>query len=291
MAPPPNTRVFAWDGLSFRVPETWCFAAYSYQTKHVARVELEDDYTIRLEVEWIKPRRQVDRDRVQKKYSKKAERIGKQANRSRRLHRLPKGWGGNVFTMNDGIEVMSAYYLSPDGEICAWFRGHFSKKDPEKAESIIAMIAKDCEVHTKGMVPWNVYDVAFEVPATFRLMRTSFHAGRKELIFIWRLRKYRIWFFSLAEIILRDNELLDWAVEYLNADKYLKGPIFYVKDGEIRSRRTWRYPVGHKEEIGRMSYRYHVTCHHDAEANQIVLAVFQHRRKSDLLQLPRPALP
>ncbi|MDP7741024.1 MAG: hypothetical protein QGF67_06270 [Lentisphaeria bacterium] len=279
-----NSHSIAWDGISFLVPESWSFASYSYKKKGVTSIQLEDDYNIRLEVEWTRPHAKLNLDRIRKRYAKKAQGVEKHATKSFEYRGLPSGWGAHLYTMPDGFELLSAYYLSPQSEVCVWFRGHFSDKDPEDPEEVLKLMT-GCEVRTKGMVPWSVYDIQFEVPSKFRLLRTAFHAGRKELTFQWRLRKYRLWFFSLAEIILRDHDMLEWVVDFLNKSKDIKGPKFVIENGSICAKRRWRYPIGHNEEIGRLCFQYKIDCVHLEEENQIALSIFQYRTKSDLKQL------
>jgi hypothetical protein len=279
-----NSHSIAWDGISFLVPESWSFAAYSYKKKGVTSIQLEDDYNIRLEVEWTRPHAKLNLDRIRKRYAKKAQGVEKHATKSFEYRGLPGGWGAHLYTMPDRFELLSAYYLSPQNEVCVWFRGHFSDKDPENAEEVLKLLTS-CEVRTQGMVPWSVYDIQFEVPSKFRLIRTAFHAGRKELTFQWRLRKYRLWFFSLAEIILRDNDMLEWVVDFLNKSKDIKGPKFVIENGNICAKRRLRYPIGHNEEIGRMCFKYKIDCVHLEKENQIALCIFQYRTRSDLRQL------
>lgn len=279
-----NSHCIAWDGISFLVPETWSFASYSYKKKGVTSIELEDDYNVRLEIEWTRPHAKLNLDRVRKRYAKKARGVERHATKSFEYRGLPSGWGAHLYTMPDGFELLSAYYLSPQSEVCVWFRGHFSDKDPEDPEEVLKLLT-GCEVRTAGMVPWSVFDIQFEVPAKFRLLRTSFHAGRKELTFQWQLRKYRLWFFSLAEIILRDHDMLEWVVDFLTKSKDIKGPKFVIENGGIHAKRRLRYPIGHNEEIGRMCFQYKIDCVHLEKENQIALSIFQYRRKSDLKQL------
>ena len=106
------------------------------------------------------------------------------------------------------------------------------------------------------------------------------------MVFEWRLRRLFIWFFSLADVILREKRIEQWAVEFLNGFKGLQGPKFIpVQNGEIHTRISWRYPFGQFEEIFRWCFRYKARCIHLPEKNQIVLYAFNYRNEIDVSKI------
>ena len=106
------------------------------------------------------------------------------------------------------------------------------------------------------------------------------------MIFEWRLRKLLLWHFSLADIILKKTGIQEWAVRFLNGFKALHGPVFIAGDnGSITTRRRFRHPFGHYEEIGRQCFRHLAGYEHYPEKNQIVLWVYNYRRPEDVRKL------
>ncbi|MCF7855521.1 MAG: hypothetical protein K9N51_12035, partial [Candidatus Pacebacteria bacterium] len=66
-----NTRRIAWDGVSFQVPATWDMGGYEFR-KRRTYLELEDDYTVRMEAEWTRLKRRPGIQRVRERYLKAA---------------------------------------------------------------------------------------------------------------------------------------------------------------------------------------------------------------------------
>jgi len=116
------------------------------------------------------------------------------------------------------------------------------------------------------------------------LLATSFQAGRQLMIFEWRRRRLLLWFFSLADLLLKNRMPEDWCAEFLNGFKGIQGPAFRAgaEPGVLSVRRRRRYPLGHGEEIARWCFRYQARCVPLAAQNQLVLWVFQHRAVTDL---------
>ena len=291
---------FAWDGLSFSVPADWNLALYSYRNR-VVSVRMEDDEAVRLELDWTRPPRPVEASEVSRRLEKLSEPIRRSAAATEELRGLPPGWGAFLYTIPDGRRFIAAFHLAAGGRLFCFFRLHFDAEGGRKVpERVFARLVSSFRVHEQGLVPWKFYDVSFRLPREFRLRSTSLMAGRKGLVFEWRLRRLHLWFFSFADMLLAGRQPEAWAVDFLRGCKAVRGPAFSLgADGAIRTRRSAAFPLGHFEELGRWSFRYRVICRHDPARNTLALALFQHRSAADLARLGlefdgdtvRPAFP
>jgi hypothetical protein len=281
-----QSHPFAWDGVSFLVPERWNLSGYSFK-KGVTYTEFEDEYGLRLEAQWLRPESTLKAAKVQKRYARAAGKLSRVAEKTTQLENVPPGWSAFLYKLAEERQVLTAFILPEDSSLFAFFRFHFDQKDAERPGEALKLITSSFRTYHQGNVPWAVYDVSFELPFEFNLTSTSFQAGRKMFSFEWRMRRFYLWFFSLADILLKGCVLEEWAADFLNAFKGIKGPTFFPgEDGEIRIRRTWRYRLGHVEEIGRLSFRYAAKAIHDREKNRIILWAYNYRRPGDLDRIP-----
>ena len=85
-------------------------------------------------------------------------------------------------------------------------------------------------------------------------------------------------------MFLKDGVVLEeWVTGYLNGFSYIRGPVFMPgHNGEILWKRYWKHPFGHRDEIGRLCFKYMIRCHRDMEKNQLIVWVFNYRKASDL---------
>ncbi len=277
-----QTHRFAWDGISFEVPFDWNLSGYSFN-ENSSSVQMEDDNALRLDMEWIRPGKPVDQSELQKRCSKVAEELEDAGAETSAIGALSEGWTATMYSMPDGRHLLTAYRLVPDSTFFCILKLHFPAASRREPPRMARIIASSFRIHKEGPVPWEFYDVSFEMNREFRLVNTSFQAGRKMLAFEWRLRRFFIWFFSLADSILKQKPLEEWCAEFTNGFKGIRGPTFVAAGkGEIQSRFTYRYPFGHVEELVRGCLRYHARCLHIPEKNHIVLYVFNYRKQSDL---------
>ncbi len=284
--PPPAARTFAWDGVSFLVPGGWHLAGYSFG-KNVTRVQLEDDYALRLEAEWTRPRRPPDLRKVESRFSRASKRLVRAAKRTDRLDDVLPGGPAFLYTMPDGAKLLTAFLSASESTLSCFLRIHFQPDDRETPRAVLSLIATGFRAHVGATVPWSLYDISIELPSDFRLVSTSLQAGRKLLVFQWRLRRFYIWHFSLANILLRDRTLEEWAAEFLNSFKGIRGPTFIPgANGTVLARRRWPYVVGHFEEIGRWCFRYQAKCVHDPKRNRVILWAYNYRRPEDVEKIP-----
>ena len=290
LKPPPHnpaeSHEFAWDGVSFRVPKDWNLSSYNYLGS-VVNVTMEDDVAVRLELEWMRFDRTLDLERIQERYVRASEKLQATAVTTLRLTEVPNDWMAYLYTMADKRRLIVAFHVGGTGRFFCFLRLHGEEAGEKSLRNALQLLISTLRTHVDGLIPWQVYDVAFVLPREFRLVSTTFKAGRKQMIYGWRLRRLYLWYFSLADVLLKDKRPEEWAVEFLNKGKELHGPVFAVApDGSILAKRATAYPFGHFEEIGRWTFRYRIICRHDPERNQVVLAVFNYRQDSDLALFP-----
>lgn len=278
------SHLFAWDGFAFEVPLDWNLSFYDFTPKF-SSVRMEDDISIRLQAEWCRPSNPVAMDRIQDRYHKMAQQVERLATQKKEIPDLPPGWSAHVYRMPDDRQLATCFWLGSDGRFFIFFRLHIEQSGSGYARAVIALLTRTFRLTGPGLRPWSVYDMGFELDSGFALQRTTFEAGRKLMVFEWRLRQLYIWRFSLADHVLQGRELAAWSVDFLNRYKGIRGPQFLVAgDGNIGVRKRTRYPLGHYDEISRMCFRYRAGCRLLPEENAMVLTVFNYRKASDLVK-------
>jgi len=277
----PKTRRIAWDGVSFDVPETWDLAGYEF-ARRVTRLELEDDFSVRLQAEWVHLRRRPEIGAVRRRYLKAAERLARNASGTEQLDGLPEGWTAFLYTMPERRRLAIGFAMLPATETFAFFQLHFGSEDGDSPGQVLHILAESLRRHQRGLVPWIAYDMDIELPAIFRLDRSSFQAGLKMLAFRCGFRKLHIWQASLADMALSRQTKEQWAVQVLNSSRLFRGVRFVVDGDHVKACRSRLRPFGHYDEIGRWCFHYFIRCDHDHENNRLFLWVFNCRGKGDL---------
>lgn len=289
---PPPSHLFAWAGVSFQLPQAWQLSDYAF-SRHTVTVKFEDAYTRRLQVEWTPLEAgsaRTDITRIQQRYAKVARKLTESARNSKEIKSLPTPWTAFVYHFTDGARLVTAFAVVGDPSIFCFMQIYFNSKDTERPPAIAELITSTFNTHFHHLTPWSFYDVEFDLPADFRLVNTSLQAGSKLLVFQWRFRRFHIWHFSLADVLLKHRELDDWVAEFLNLYRGIKGRRFVSAAGAVEARRTWRYRLATQEEIARWCFRCRINWRHDPDKNQIRLCLFSYRKESDLLQLPEGLL-
>ena len=281
-----STHRFAWNGFSFRIPLDWNLSEYLIR-RQVSLVRMEDDNTVRLEMEWIRSRRSLDMARIRKRFAVVSQSLTSAGAETKPVADLPKDWSAFLYSMPDGRRLLVAFRFVPGSDFFCFFKLHFESVSLREPPRIIRLIACTFKLHEEDVIPWELFNIAFQLNCEFRLIETSFQAGRQLMVFEWHRRRFYIWFFSLADLILKGKAMKTWCVDFLNAFKRIQGPTFSanIQQGVILARRSQRYPLGHSEEIARWCFRYQAHCVNLAVNNQIVLWVFQFRKDTDLDRL------
>ena len=277
-----SVRTFAWDGLSFQIPATWDLSAYDYRGR-VATFRLEDDDRIRLDAEWTTVGHPVNEEQLRRRCERYVSGFRSAAATTRDFEGLPRGWSAGEHAMADGRRVVTAFFLTADRTVFVHFRLHFEEPVDLKPETLIRRLAKSFLYRDRGMIPWSFYDMSFRLDRRWQLVRTSFLAGRKMMVFEWRLRRLYLWHLSFADRLLQSRTVGEWGAAFLNEEKNLRGPCFRAAgDDRVEADRARRYALGHFEEIGRWTFRYHVMIQPLPSTNRLVVAVLNHRSAEDV---------
>lgn len=280
-----NVHRFAWDGFSFPLPAEWDLADYRLDPKG-SSARFEDDTAVRLDLEWVRCPMAAGREAFLRRYALMAAELEKAAEaRTEPIQGLPEDWTAKLHAMPDKRLLATAYGspVSASG-LQVFLRAHFDAASRREPSRLLRMVAEGFQVHDRGRIPWAVFDVSFELDASWRLVGTAFQAGRKRFTFVRRARRLELWFCSLADLALRGRSLGEWAADMLGTMKSFEARRFIpASNGRLQAvRRGWLYPFGHAEEIARWCFRYQARCLHDRERNRLVLAVLQYRVERDL---------
>jgi hypothetical protein len=275
-------HLFAWQGFSFDVPAAWNLSEYT-TASGVSCARFFDDCIRRLDFEWMAVRRRIRIEEVRRRYDKIADSMREAGAQSENIEDMPGGWSACLYSLPDGKRLMAAFRLVPENNFFCLLKMYFENASKREAERIVRRIAGTFRLHDQGSVPWAVYDVDFQLRKEFKLSATSFQAGRKLMVFDWRLRRLYLNFFSLADILCKDHSMEKWCADYLNGFKALSGVKFIEgREGEIISAQNcWRF-WGNMEPLTRGCLHYLAWCRRIPDKNQIFLGVFNYRRRDDV---------
>ena len=298
---PSGCRRLAWSGLSFGVPSNWELAVYRFLRRGVTRIELEDEYAVRLEAEWTRSRKALDLRRIMKRYEDASKPLTLKSDDQQAVAGLPGGWHATRFVFKETgpaggggdlkivrHELVTAFYLCPQSALFCFFILHFMPGDTEDPVTIVRQLAATLQDHgADDWTPWQLFDLAFRLPREFALERAEFDIGAKLMVFAWRRRRYFLWHFSCADVFLKGGVTpAEWACGYLNGSRLLRGAVFHPDGrGGIACRRRRPFFFGHREEIARFCFRYQVVCRLVEPDNKLVVSVFHYRRETDLERL------
>lgn len=301
---PSGSRRLAWNGLSFAVPANWELAVYEFLRRKVARIELEDEYSVRLEAEWVRGSKTFDLKRIMKRYETAAKPLTLKSDDQQTVTGLPGGWHATRFIYRETgpasgsrdfqvvrHELVTAFYLCPRSLLFCFFILHFMPGDQEDPATVIRQLAATFrDHHDEPRIPWKLFDLDFTMPGGFLLEQTGFDIGAKLMVFQWRRRRYYLWHFSCADVFLKNGATpAEWACGYLNGSRLFKAAVFQPDgQGGIAWRRRQPFFLGHRGEIARLCFRYKVGCRLIEATNQLVVSVFNYRHEQDMeVLMPR----
>ena len=286
-----KSRPISWNGASFRVPANWELALYRFPDNRTTRIEIEDEFSVRLEAEWTRPPSPIESDRLRRRFDKACRRAARGAVRSDSIVDLPQGWLATRYTFpstpgavaeNSAPSLVAATGMVKDSTLCVSLLLHFGPRDPEPPEATTLMIGESWRDALGDRVPWQAYDVDLAVPRGFSLADTRFETGAKLMVFQTRGRRLFVWTFSCADVILRQSlSLREWVAAYLNQSRRFRRVVFRGEADGIAVKRQPPFAV-HRDELARWCFRYVAGCRHRPETNQVVAWVFQHRRRDDV---------
>ena len=284
--PSDGQKLFAWNGVAFITPRNWELSQ-SELSRGLNRIVLDDEFSPRLELEWMLCESPLDRQTVQQIFQKQAKEITEKAEGIRKLTGLSDEWTAHEYSMGNGRTLIVAYIVpTSEKSPFALFKLHFDSHSKDVPALTFHTIATTFRHFSDGPVPWSFYDVDMALDAKFRLTASSLQAGRKTLCFEWRLRRLFIWFFSLADVALKQKSLSEFAADFLNRTNVLPVPL-WSPDGadRIKYRRHRLFFMGQFEEIGRLCFRYSASLHRIPQRNQIAIVVYNYRNDNDLYVL------
>ena len=298
-----GSKRIAWDGISFLIPDNWELAIYKYLRRGVTHLEIEDEFSARIEMEWIRPKKKTQMNHVLARYEKKTKRLTSSAHHRKPIKNLPEGWAATHYTFAEtvvrrgkrtGLQVVkhglvTAFFLSPDSKLFCFLTFHFLPEDKERPADITRLVASEFRHHfDEALVPWELFDIAFEVPQGFHLEKTLIAIGSKLMIFRWKQRRFFLWHLSCANIFLKeDTNVEEWLAAHMNDSRAALGGIFYVDDKrQIQWRRRRRHFIAHRETLARWCLRYRIAWHLDTEKNQLIAWAFNYRKAQDLEAIP-----
>ena len=287
----PSQKLFAWNGLAFLTPASWELAQTEL-SKGINRIVLEDDFSPRLELDWVDHPATHSRDTIQKNYQAQARALTQAASGIIPIPDLPPEWTAHEYRMPDKRTMVIGYRIPGDEHSpFPLFRLHFDAHSRDLPAACFRQIANSLCWFNHGLVPWAFYDVAFAVNHELRLAATSLQAGRKTISFEWKLRRMTLWFISLANLALRTKGLPQYAAEFLNSTRIFPVPLWQPGQHDtLAYHRRKRYFLGQFEELGRLCFRYQATASLHPDRNQIQLQMLQYRRASDLDVLTTTAI-
>jgi len=304
---PPGHRRIAWDGLSFGVPSNWELAVFRFLRRGVTRIELEDEYTVRLEAEWIRSRKRMHIESIMQRYEKASKPLTLKSDERHKVDGLPQGWHATHFVFKETgrgegrgdlsvtrHDLVTAFYLCPRSSIFCFFMLHFLPEDSEDPADTVRQLAGAFQDHSDEEArPWELFDIDFTMPREFRLEKAAFDIGTKLMVFEWRWRRFYLWHFSCPEMFLKDGVTpAEWVTGYLNGYSGLPGPRF-APDGKggITWRRRRPFLFGHRSEIARWCFRYRIGWRLDESRSQLVAWVYHYRREKDIDHVSLSQLP
>ncbi len=303
-----NMRQLAWDGFVFEVPENWELARYRYASGGRALIKVEDEVSLRLELEWMSPRTVQQARRFMTQATRYLEKMIARADRQTDFSGLPAGWRathceyreilatgrrqGNLGVVQH--HLVTAVFAPADRELRCLLRLHFLPGDPEDPKRLTERIIRSFSVPGGDRVQWRVFDLDLDLDAGFALEATSFDIGAKLLLFRYRTRRLYLWTLSCADHILKDgvNET-EWVVGFLNAQRRVPGIVFRAEpDGTVAWRRRGLLAFVQRDETARWCFQYTIGFRRDPGRNQIAIWVFNHRHREDLDWIcPYPGCP
>ena len=281
-----SQKLFAWNGIAFLTPASWELALTEL-SKGLNRIVLEDEYAPRLELDWLEPKEVLSAEKVQERCQKQARKLTEAALKVTAIDGLPSEWTAHEYRMADGCVLVVGYRVTnAPQEPFPFFQLHFDAQSKEIPALCFRQLAHSFCWFPEGQAPWAFYDVFFWAPRELRLTATSLQAGRKTLIFEWRLRRLFLSFISLADMALREKTLAEFTADFLNATKLFPVPVWRAEGySNISYSRKKRYFIGQFEEIGRMCFRYCASCQLLTARNQIVIRMAQYRKQADFERL------
>jgi len=296
------SRRIAWNGVSFLAPGNWEMAIYKFMRGGASRIELEDEYSVRMEAEWLASGTALAMKQILARYERTSRDLTVRADRGEQIAGLPEGWFATRHIFSETVsdrktralkladhDLVTAFFVSPDSRLFCFVLLHFLPGDREKPRDVMRLVASEFRHHlNEQYTPWQLFDIKFEIPRQFVPENTMFGIGAKMMSFRWKLRRFLLWYYSCPDVFLKDGvKPEEWVAGQLNGFSKIRGPVFSPgRNGEILWKRRSRFPLGHIDEITRWCFLYKARCRIDRDRNQLIVWVFSYRRSEDLEMIP-----
>ncbi len=294
---PKGLRRLAWNGISFCVPTNWELTSYTNKARGISRISAENEYSLRLEAEWVYSHNKLQFQKIIKNYEESSKKLTLHADQKIEIGHLPSHWSATHFIFKEtstednkslkvfSHELVTVFYTCPQSSLFCYFILHFLPENPEDPVLITQQLTQSFENHKENnSIPWQLFDAEFKMPKRFNLTQTAFDVGSKLMVFEWDMRRFFIWHFSCADMFLKNDITPEiWVVSLLKSFKTVRGINYFSKvPDEISWKRKRLHPIGHFDEMIKLCYRYEIGFHIDRHKNQLIVWLYHHRNKKDL---------
>ncbi len=291
-------RRLAWDGIAFKVPVNWELARYDYLKGGLIFLSIEDETSVRLEIEWLIPRSESQAHRFLEKTKKALDKTMAHADRQTEIEDLPPGWWATHCEFSEVLAVqrrnrrlgvvqhalVSGIGLPDNRSLCCAIRLNFLPGDPEEPLQLCRDIIGSITYRSAGAIQWAAFDIAFELDAAFVLEGTTFNIGSKLMIFRRDGRRLYLWLLSCADRFFDEaDDESRWVIGFLNAQRRVPGIVFAPSvNGGISWRRRGLIALCHRDELARRCFRYSIGFQRDHAINQVRIWVYNYRHAPDI---------
>lgn len=233
----PNSKPFAWQGISLKIPQDWDLGAIEGDYKE-GYFRLDDSEDVRLEVKWRREKHKTSLEKVLENYLSTLQAQAKK----KKLTFLPVkpreeltkvylkdkefkffSWKTDSLDGSSTLGVGEIFgFVSQCNRCHTIVMAQISLK--EKDATLIPEILKTLEDHSlSNSIQWAVYDFIFFLPDDFRIEKCSLRSGYLEFVFSTNSAEIKIRRWGLANMLLEGRTLEQWAKEI--APKIFKNKI------------------------------------------------------------------
>lgn len=223
-------RLSGWHDMVFPLPEKWNLSRIEGD-REKGYLRIDDLSTVRLELKWERSKKELDLEKISETYLKKLRKFSGKKNL--KINKNPnlgpkEARADNRARLNKSLYLTWEIEKESKASILArycfeckrvLFLIVFSKPD-ENIEPIAKDIFCSLKDHPEDNVSfWGAYDLNFRIPAAFTLKKYAFSSGHLHFFFTdGRKDSLIIDRFSLADTVLKKEQLEDWYNNYFRKD-------------------------------------------------------------------------
>jgi len=218
-----NEKIFAWQGISFKIPKDWDLNTFSGDYKE-GYLRLDNPEKICLELRWRREKRQIATDSILKNYISNLEKKAKKQKINLENIKPDKEFiktrlkdkEANFFawkiissgTQNNSSKMLG--FVSQCNRCHTILMAQFFFNEDESP--IVSEILKSLEDHpVSAYTQWALFDFSFSIPSEFNLDKCSLKSGYLEFIFSNADSNIKIKRWGLAEMLLREKTINEWS--------------------------------------------------------------------------------